>query len=204
MKKLVQHSSKSNEHYSPSFIVEPARRLFGGTIDLGPASSAIANETIRATRFFTRVDDGLTKPWSGNVWLNPPGGIDEDGSVQKAWWWRVSRAWFTGEIEQAVVVCFNLGLLQTTQLDRPDPRLPLPLDFPICLPSSRIPYDKACEFGRPAQRALFGQPTSVEPGKSPPAPSAVVYMWSSDATSPGRFKDLYAPIGRCIWTREGW
>jgi hypothetical protein len=31
-------------------------------------------ETVRAAAYFTKEDDGLTKEWNGNVWLNPPYG----------------------------------------------------------------------------------------------------------------------------------
>lgn len=227
---LVQHSSVTNEHYSPPKIVEPARRIFRGTIDLDPASCEVANGTVKATKIYTRQDDGLTKPWFGKVWLNPPGGLDEGGSVQKAWWWRVARAWVNREIEQAVVVCFNLGLLQTTQLDN-TLDLPTPHDFPVCLPSSRVPYDRAEEAdGPPGQSSLFGdarEPT-VKSGKQPPGASAIVYLpiqvpWSRDlpmdhqplrfgaqrrasrwVTEVGRFREEYASLGRCTWTREGW
>ena len=42
-----------------------------GTIDLDPMSNSLANETIRATNIYTKKDDGLSKEWFGNVWLNP-------------------------------------------------------------------------------------------------------------------------------------
>jgi phage N-6-adenine-methyltransferase len=43
-----------------------------GSIDLDPASSDVANKTVMATEFYNEDDDGLTKDWYGNVWLNPP------------------------------------------------------------------------------------------------------------------------------------
>lgn len=64
-------SAKSDEHNTPAFLAIAARSIMGG-IDLDPMSNAIANQTIRAHRFFTKTDDGLSKPWCGRVWLNPP------------------------------------------------------------------------------------------------------------------------------------
>jgi hypothetical protein len=32
----------------------------------------VAQETVRAARYFTQEDDGLAQPWHGRVWLNPP------------------------------------------------------------------------------------------------------------------------------------
>ncbi len=44
-----------------------------GTIELDPASSALANETVKAHRFFTTDQDGLLRDWTAQtVWLNPP------------------------------------------------------------------------------------------------------------------------------------
>lgn len=73
--KAAYHQSLSDEWYTPSKIVEAARRVLG-TIDLDPASCPKANETIRATHFYSRQVDGLAEPhvWTGRVSINPPYG----------------------------------------------------------------------------------------------------------------------------------
>ena len=43
-----------------------------GVIDLDPASSDLAQETVGATTYFTKDDNGLSRPWWGNVFLNSP------------------------------------------------------------------------------------------------------------------------------------
>lgn len=70
---IAQHSSASWEHFTPREVVAAARKTLGG-IDLDPASCAKANKRIKAKQFFSVEDDGLTQPWRGRVFVNPPGG----------------------------------------------------------------------------------------------------------------------------------
>src|SRR5262249_14971473 len=46
-----------SEWYTPPEYVEAARDVLGG-IDLDPASNHLAQATVRATRYFTKQDDG--------------------------------------------------------------------------------------------------------------------------------------------------
>jgi hypothetical protein len=57
---------KSNEFYTPSHIIEIARACMGG-IDLDPASCAIANDTVKASRFYDTRQNGLKRPWFGRT-----------------------------------------------------------------------------------------------------------------------------------------
>ena len=77
------------ENYTPAVYIEAVRRVLG-EIDLDPASRRIAQETVKAKRFFTKEDDGLRQVWTGRVFLNPPyarGVIDRFGNAS----YRVSR-----------------------------------------------------------------------------------------------------------------
>jgi ParB family chromosome partitioning protein len=60
-----------NEWYTPQEYVDAARKVMGA-IDLDPASSELAQQTIKAGSFYSMDDDGLRHEWSGRVWLNPP------------------------------------------------------------------------------------------------------------------------------------
>lgn len=67
----VSNNSGENEWYTPKYIIEAARKAMG-CIDLDPATSLLANETVMAEQIFTKEDNGLIKTWNGNVWINPP------------------------------------------------------------------------------------------------------------------------------------
>lgn len=67
----VTNNSKDDEWYTPAQYIEAAREVLG-TIDLDPASNDFANETVKATVYYTEETDGLAQEWYGNIWMNPP------------------------------------------------------------------------------------------------------------------------------------
>lgn len=68
---VVTKLTGNNEWMTPVRFIEMARLVMGG-IDIDPASNEIAQRNVKATTYFTKLDDGLSKLWIGNVWLNPP------------------------------------------------------------------------------------------------------------------------------------
>ena len=67
----AMYNTGDNEWYTPSNLIDCARS-FLGAIDLDPASSALANETVRAMTWYGVEHDGLAQRWQGRVWMNPP------------------------------------------------------------------------------------------------------------------------------------
>lgn len=63
--------SGENEWFTPADWIERVRAALG-EIDLDPASHPLAQKTVQAKQFFTVADDGLSRQWTGRVWLNPP------------------------------------------------------------------------------------------------------------------------------------
>lgn len=91
-------TSDSVEWYTPSPIIEAARRVLGG-IDLDPASCETAQRTVGAASYYTRDDDGLSREWCGRVWMNPP-----FGKTIRSWTQKLRAEFEAGRVSAAVVL----------------------------------------------------------------------------------------------------
>ena len=111
---IIAMPTKSNEWYTPARYVEAARVVMG-SIDLDPASNAIANKTVKATTYYTKEQNGLTMPWFGNVWLNPPFGRlqpEKTGSTKSHPTFFIPhllREYEKGNVEQAMLLLLGLS-----------------------------------------------------------------------------------------------
>ena len=74
--------SDQNDWRTPRKFLDSARAVMGA-IDLDPATSIEANETVKATKIYTEIENGLLQPWKGRVWLNPPYGGDARVFVER-------------------------------------------------------------------------------------------------------------------------
>jgi DNA N-6-adenine-methyltransferase (Dam) len=61
-----QTIGRSQAHFTPRSILDPL-----GEFDLDPCAGA-QRPWDCARRNFTEAEDGLSKPWHGRIWLNPP------------------------------------------------------------------------------------------------------------------------------------
>jgi hypothetical protein len=126
---------KSNEWYTPSRYIEAAKEVMGG-IDLDPASSEVANKTVKAARYYTIKDNGLLQDWRGRIWLNPPYGRTtkmqgQHKSTIYLFTEKLIKSYESGEVEQAII-------LATTEVNA---RWFYPLwKYPICIPDHRVHF----------------------------------------------------------------
>lgn len=77
---LVQDSG-NQEYYTDKLILDLVHEVLG-CIDLDPASNSLANNTVQAKTFYCKTDDGLSKQWFGNVWMNHPFSKGENACVR--------------------------------------------------------------------------------------------------------------------------
>jgi hypothetical protein len=59
----------SDDWYTPRWVFDAAGIVFDMDV-AAPADPAM--RTCPAREYLTAVEDGLTAPWEGNVWMNPP------------------------------------------------------------------------------------------------------------------------------------
>ena len=124
----VANNSGNNEWYTPAKYIDLAREVMGG-IDCDPATSEIANQTVKAKTIFTAEDDGLAQTWRGRVWMNPPYAQPLMSDFAEA----VSAKFESGEIEQACILVNNATETQWFQ------RM-VSVANAVCFPKSRIKF----------------------------------------------------------------
>ena len=73
MKAPVTYNKRrdNQEWFTPLDVIAAVHDVLG-QIDLDPASCSVANETVRAEKFFSKENSGLDLKWFGSVYLNPP------------------------------------------------------------------------------------------------------------------------------------
>jgi ParB family chromosome partitioning protein len=119
-------TSESFEWYTPTAYVESVRMVLGG-IDLDPASSAAANEIIKAATYYSIEDDGLTHSWHGRLFLNPP-----YSGMAGPFTAKLIREYAAGNVTAAIA-------LVSAHMTETEWFAPL-WDFLLCFTDHRIPF----------------------------------------------------------------
>jgi hypothetical protein len=153
----VHTMAATEDWYTAPSVVEAARELFGGTIDLDPMSCEEANEVVRATRIYTAEDDGFVREWHGNLLLNPPWN-NSARAIDKL---LVERS--LGHVSACVCV-LNANSLTTRWFE------PL-LTYPLCVPSYRIAH-----YAPRARGGFEPVARSGKAGKSAPSTGTVLVL----------------------------
>jgi DNA N-6-adenine-methyltransferase (Dam) len=113
---------ESVEWYTPPEVFE----ALGLSFDLDPAAPAGGVPWVPAERSFSRADDGLSRPWAGRVWLNPPYGhgvgrwldrLSRHGDGLALVFARTDTRWYQGVVRRATAICFIAGRLSFVQPD---------------------------------------------------------------------------------------
>jgi DNA N-6-adenine-methyltransferase (Dam) len=134
MQQAANYSSESIEWYTPARYIEGAREVLG-EIDLDPASSVQANAVVRASKFFSKEDDGLARDWFGRVFMNSPYGRTADGRSLAAEFCKKAIDEFDSGRVEACIILVNSLHSQSWQA-------PL-FDHPFCLVDHRIQFVSA-------------------------------------------------------------
>lgn len=119
--------------------------LFGswGVIDLDPASNSRAQIRVRAATFYGKSEDGLARPWSGRVHLNPPFSDPEPFTSKLTHHYRL------GDVPAAILVVNNAtetGWFQAAASQASG----------LCLPRKRMSFIHPVT-GKPATENRYAQ-----------------------------------------------
>jgi hypothetical protein len=207
-------SSGDPEWHTPQEILAPVRQVLG-EIDLDPASCAMAQTRVQARTYYTLADDGLTHPWHGTIFLNPPYKHAEVTRFIA----KLFQELDAGHTTEAILVVNNVT--QTDWFQAVATRAEA-----VCFPDGKIPFLHAtkdglhpcsgqaiCYFGPHVAR--FGQifvnlgvimqamravaPAQLSLAEAPPAPApATDAATSAPAPTPTRLRDQVG-LQQAVW-----
>jgi hypothetical protein len=115
-------AGRTDEWYTPPEVFA----ALGTDFDLDPAAPPGGVPWVPAVRSYCLADDGLTRPWRGRIWLNPPYGrqtgpwltrLAEHGDGLALVYARTDTRWFHQALSRATAICFLAGRLHFIAAD---------------------------------------------------------------------------------------
>lgn len=162
-------SHEATEWYTPARYVALVRRVMGG-IDLDPASSLAANQTVQARKIYTEADNGLVLPWQDRVWLNPPYSKTAGRSNQEIWAEKLIEEFYSDRVSEAILlVKASLGYAWFKKLFQ---------TWPVCLAYDLISFER--------------------PGGGKPKPAKLGSAFFYFGPNYRKFEAVFSEIGRVI------
>ncbi len=135
----VANNSGNNEWYTPPKILDRVRAVLG-SIDLDPASIEEANRVVGATKYYSADEDGLSKPWSGRIFMNPP--------YSQPLIWEFCKtlvdSYRSGDVTEAIVLVNNATETRWFQMLMEEASA-------VCLPKGRIRFWHPEKISSPLQ-----------------------------------------------------
>ncbi|WP_220033248.1 phage N-6-adenine-methyltransferase [Curtobacterium sp. MCPF17_011] len=107
-------NTETVEWYTPRWLID----AIGIHYDIDVCSPGADKTAIPADRHYTITDDGLTSPWDGTVWCNPPYGretgtwmtkLADHGDGIALVFARTDTAWFQAAASRATAISFLAG-----------------------------------------------------------------------------------------------
>lgn len=157
-----------DEWYTPARYIELVRTVLG-EIDLDPASNPHAQKTVRAGRFYTKEDDGLSQPWAGRVFIGPP----YSAALVKRFITRLIHEYDAGRVTSAIALvnnCTDTSWCQSL----------MRASSATCFTSGRIPFER------------------VDGAKFATRQGQIFALLSGDAETIGRFRTEFSSVGLII------
>ena len=98
-KRKVYHRDLRSDRETPHGFFADLDEEFHFTLDV-----CASQDNAKCARYFTAADDGLTQPWEGVCWMNPPYGRGVERWIRKA---------YESALQGATVVCLVKSTTET-------------------------------------------------------------------------------------------
>jgi len=169
------NNSGNDEWYTPPEIINLVRQVFGGSIDLDPASCDYAQTWIKANNYFTLQTNGLAQKWKADsVFLNPPYSHlskKDRKAGKKSWLEYFVDEFDKGHFQEGIILVNSNTGSQWYQDLAPHSTL-------MCLINSRI---------------KFIDSRTKQPGEQPGAHNSFFYFKNDKNTT--QFENVFSSVG---------